>query len=96
MAIDFRITPHSILPNIRTVEILVDGEVAGAIYPAGDKDIKLVSAHIVDTAVEKGFRGEVIEDDGRKSWPPIPAVLIQFNPSPYLIQGNKIVKLPTK
>jgi len=96
MAIDFRIAPHSIFPNIRIVEILVDGEVAGVIYPAGEKGIKLVSAHIEATTVEEGFGGEVIEDDGRRSWPPIPAVLIQFNPSPYLIQGNRIVKLPPK
>jgi hypothetical protein len=96
MAIDFRVVPHSISPNTNIVEILVDGEVAGVVYPAGGKSIKLVSAHMEDSSVEEGFGGEVVEDDGSRSWPPIPAVLIQFNPSPYTIKGNKIVKLPLK
>ena len=94
MMTDFRIVPHSIFPKIGIVEIIVDGEVAGVIYPAGEKGIKLVSAHIENIAIEEGLGGKIIKDDGHKSWPPIPAVLIQFNPSPYLIQGNQIVKLP--
>jgi len=93
MAVEFKIKPHSILKNIQVVEILVDGRTAGVVYPMGDKGIKIVSAHIEKTQIEKDFVGEVVEDDGSQSWPPIPAVSIIFNPSPYTIIGNKIVKL---
>lgn len=75
------------------VEILIDGKVAGAIYPAGEKRVKIISAHIEKTEKEDGFSGEMIEDDGSKTRPPIPAVFIKFNPSPYIIKDNKIVKL---
>ncbi len=96
MAVEFRIKPHSIYTNIQVVEILIDGQTAGVIYPMRDKGIKLVSAHIEmeKMEIEKDFAGEVVKDDGSRDWPPIPAVLITFNPSPYTIIGNKIVKLP--
>lgn len=94
--VDFRIKPHSIYPNIRVVEILIDGKVAAMIYPLGEKGIKLVSAHIEETAKEEGFVGEVIEDDGSRTWPSIPAVLVTFNPSPYVIIGGKIIKISPK
>lgn len=82
MAVEFRITRHTFYSDISIVEILIDKKVCGVIYPL-EKGIKLVSAHI-----EK-----VIEDDGSCSQPPIPAVFIDFNPRPYKIIGNKIVRL---
>lgn len=94
MAIDFRIVPHGVLPGVRIVEVLVNGGVAGVIYPAGEKEIKLVSAHVSESRTEDEFAGEVVHDDGTTSWPPIPSFLVRFDPSPYEIRGNKIVKLP--
>lgn len=94
MAIDFRIGKHSIRPGIRIVEILVDGKVAGVIYPAGEKRMRLVSAHITDSALEPDFAGEVVKDDGSLSYPPIPALVVTFSPSAYFIRGNRIVKIP--
>jgi hypothetical protein len=93
MAVEFKIKPHSIYANIQVVEIFIDGQTAGVMYPTRDKGIKLVSAHMEKTEIEKDFAGEVVKDDGSRDWPPIPAVLITFNPSPYTIIGNKIVKL---
>ncbi len=93
MAVDFRITNHSVLPNIHIVEILIDGKVVGTVYPLHEKGIKLVSAHIERTEKEENFAGEIIEDDGSESWPPIPSVLVTFSSSPYIISGNKILKL---
>ncbi len=94
MAVEFRIKPHSICADIQVVEILIDGQTVGVMYPMRDKGIKLVSAHMEmeKTEIEKDFAGEVVKDDGSRDWPPIPAVLITFNPSPYTIIGNKIVK----
>ncbi|KKW45550.1 MAG: hypothetical protein UY96_C0019G0016 [Parcubacteria group bacterium GW2011_GWB1_56_8] len=68
--IGFRVVPHSILPGVQIVEVLVDGEVGGVVYPAGEKAIRIVSAHIAETATDEGFDGEVVEDDGTKSWQP--------------------------
>jgi len=93
MAIDFRIASHGFLPDTSIVEILIDGEVAGVVYPAGEKGIKIVSAHMTEVIPEGGFAGEILENDGSTSWPPIPAILIRFSPSPYVIQGNKVVIL---
>lgn len=92
MAIDFRIGEHSVRPGVRIVEILVDGKTAGVIYP-DDTTIKIVSAHMGEMSVETDFTGEVVKDDGSQGWPPIPSVLITFNPSPYVIVGNRIVKI---
>ena len=92
MAVSFRLAEHSIHRGVQIVEILVDGETAVAIYPRGDKGIMLVSAHIEDKETEEGFVGEVVED-ARRVWPPIPAFVITFNPSPYTIRGGKVVKL---
>ena len=93
MAIRFRIVKNSFTRQ-DIVEVLVDGKVAGVIYPFGEKGIKIVSAHIVGTIVEENFAGEVVKDDGTESFPPIPAVLINFNPSPYDIEGGRIVRPP--
>ena len=94
MAVSFRLARHSILPGASIVEILVDGEVAGVVYPAGEKAVRVISAHIKKVDKKEGFSGEVVEKDGTGNWPPIPHVEIQFDPSPYVISGGRIVRLP--
>ena len=84
MAITFEVKPHSSKPGIQVAEILIDGAMVATIYPDGEKGVKLVSAHME----------EVVQDDGSRSAPPIPAVLITFDPQPYTIKGNRIVKHP--
>jgi hypothetical protein len=64
------------------VEVLCDGEVCAAIYPAEANTIRIVSAHMTTTAIE----------DGRNSKPPIPAVAITFEPEPYVIQHGSIIR----
>ncbi len=92
--IDFRIVPHSIRPGVRIVEVLLNGAVVGTISP-GDRDsIRVISAHIAETATEEGFAGEVIEDDGSSHFPPIPHVEIVFKTSPWVIRGGRIAKIP--
>ena len=68
MAVEFRIKPHSIHANIQVVEILIDGQTIGVMYPVRDKGIKLVSAHMEmeKTEIEKDFAGEVVKDDGSR------------------------------
>ena len=92
--ISFRLAKHTILPGVSMVEILVDGEMAGVVYPAGEKGVRVISAHIRETKTEEEFFGEVIENDGSGNWPPIPHVEIQFDPSPYVISGGRVVRLP--
>lgn len=94
MAIDFKVVRHTVRSGLNVVEILVDGSVAGVIYPADGKEIKIVSAHVEETKMDEGFSGEVVEDDGSGSYPPIPSVMVRFNPSPYVISGGRIFKLP--
>jgi len=84
MAGTFEVKPHSIKHGVQVAEILMDGEMVATIYPDGEKGIKLVSAHMEG----------VVQDDGSRSMPPIPAVLITFDPQPYTIEGNRIVKHP--
>jgi len=93
MAINFRIAMHH-ETGVPIVEILVDGEVGGVVYPVGDKSIKLVSAYISTTGKENGFAGKVVKDDGVGSWPPIPAISVEFELSPFEISEDRIVKLP--
>jgi len=95
MAIGFRMAKHS-ATGLDIVEILMNRKVVGVIYPKEDKGIKIVSAHISASEVEEGFVGKVVEDDGSESFPPIPAVLIDFNPSPYEIRNSKIIKIPNQ
>lgn len=91
--INFKIKPHNLLLGVSVVEILIDGKVAGVIYPESKKSIRLVSAHIEEAQADAEFSGEVAKDDGSGSWPPIPSLRIKFNPGPYTIVGNNIVKL---
>ena len=93
MAISFNVTQHSVFPSMPIVEILIDGKVAGVVYPAGEKQIKVISVHIEKTETEEGFAGEVTDVKGEGGGPPIPAFTIKFNPAPYTIRGNKIIKL---
>ena len=84
MAVTFDIHEHSLRPGVQIVDVLLDGNMVATIYPAGDKSIKLASAHIV----------EVVEDDGSESLLPIPEVRIRFDPQPYAIEGNRLVRYP--
>ena len=88
MAVDFRLAQHSLL-GTKIVEVLMDGIVVGAIYPSS-RGIKIVSAHFFEKEVPKDFDGQIIEDDGSQSFPPIPSFEISFNPRHYVILGNKI------
>ena len=83
MSISFRIKSHTETSGVEVVEIIENEMVVGVIYPT-EKGIKLVSAHIE----------EVVDDRKPVDWPPIPAVLVTFNPGPYEIRGNELVKLP--
>jgi len=79
--ISFRLAQHT-SRDIEVVEVLCDGEVCGTIYPIEDSRMVLVSAHI---------RG-VLHEDGTQSNPPIPTLLVDFNPEPYEIRHGRIVK----
>jgi hypothetical protein len=93
---DFRIAQHSI-SGANIVEILVDGNVVGVIYPTPDpKQLKIVSAHFESVETDTAFAGEVEADDGARGFTPIPATLITFEPSPWIISGNKVIKINTK
>jgi hypothetical protein len=92
MAISFNITRHSVFQNIPIVEVLIDGKVSGVIYPAGEKRIKIISAHIVETKKEEGFSGETRDVSKEGGGPEIPAFMVTFSRSPYTIIGNKVVK----
>ncbi len=72
-------------------EILKDGRVVGVVYPT-EGGIGVVSAHISSMDAEEGFAGRVVEDNGQSPWSPIPAVLINFDPSPYHIVDGEIVR----
>jgi hypothetical protein len=92
MPTEFRLSQHQGIPETEIVEVIVNGEFAGAIYPF-ENGIKIVSAHMSDAKVGEEFAGEVVEDDGSSGWPPIPAVFISFDPSPYTIADGRVVKL---
>jgi len=95
MAVTFKISSHTVLPGIEIVQILIDGMVVGVIYPGPTpKSIRLVSAHMSEQTKEEDFAGEVVFDDGTQHFPPIPALFIEFEPSPYRIEGRKIIKEP--
>lgn len=87
----FQIKPHSVLPGVNIIDILKNGVFVGAIYPKDDH-IKIVSAHVQPGVIEEGFAGEVFEDDGSTSFPPIPAVRLTFSPSEWTIIDGKVVR----
>lgn len=87
--VTFRLVKHSIRPNAKLVEIILNGNVVGAIY-SNEDGIAVVSAHFSTKNVPKGFDGEVIEDNGEGSFPPIPSAKITFKPRKYVIVNGKI------
>jgi len=95
MAIDFRVVPHSLIPSVKIVEILESGMVIGCICPEEEKSIRVVSAHFAESSTDEGFAGAVVEDDGSDSPLPIPAHIIRFEPSPWTIEGGRVVKSKT-
>lgn len=91
MAITFRIIKHSMRPGVKLVEILLNDNVVGVIYPDMERDgIKVVSAHFSEKDIPEDFDGEVIKDSGEGSFPPIPSVKVTFKPRRYVIRGGKI------
>ena len=87
--VTFRLVKHSIRPGMKLVEIVLNGNVVGAIYP-DQNGIIVVSAHFSTKDITKGFDGEVIEDNGKGSFPPIPSVKMTFKPRKYIIVRGKI------
>lgn len=91
MAITFRIAKHSRRPGVELVEILLNNEVVGTIYPDTERDgIIVVSAHFSEKNIPEDFDGEIIEDNGEGSFPPIPSVRMTFKPRRYVIRHGKI------
>lgn len=91
MAISFRIAKHSIRPGTRLIEILLNDNVVATIYSDTERDgIVVVSAHFFEKDIPEDFDGEVIEDNGEGSFPPIPSVKITFRPRRYVIRHGKI------
>lgn len=82
--INFRLVEYSIREGVRVVEIMTDGVFSAAIYPDGEKGIKIVSAHFDDIKI----------DSGEEKFLQIPSVNIKFNPVPYAIIDGRIVKIP--
>jgi len=95
--ITFALKPHSVLPGENTVEILFDGKVIGAIYPDRTKPngIKVVSVHMQEKTKEPDFSGEVVIDDGQRSFPPIPSVNITFVSSGWFIDERGRITKPS-
>ena len=83
MATTFRIKSHSQLEGVEVVEVLLDNEVVGVIYPA-ERGVKLVSAHIKDVE-RKDNAGELL---------PIPEISVRFDPQPYRIINSELVRFP--
>lgn len=95
--ISFRIIPHSRIPDVEIVEVLLDGHMCASIYPdrTNEGSIKLVSAHFAGELTHNDqFPEGVKMDTGDRMIPPIPAVHISFDVRPYTIEGNTIVRLP--
>lgn len=93
--ITFALKPHRVLSGENIVEILLDGEVIGGIYPDRRKPngIKVVSVHMQEPTTDPEFSGEVVKDDGQLQWPPIPSVDIAFLASDWFIdETGRVVK----
>ena len=96
MGLQFRIKPHNVLRGTSMVEVIVDGEFAGGIYPDGDNGVIIISAHMEDMEIDEHFDGEVVYDDGSEILVGnigMPQISITFNPGPYSIIDGRIVKL---
>jgi len=91
MAINFRLARHSLKPEVKLIEIILNGAVVGTIYPNEERDgIKIVSAHFFEKDIPEKFDGEVIEESGEGTFSPIPVVRITFKPRKYIIRRGKI------
>ncbi len=94
MPITFRIVEHSVRSGVMLVEIVLNDIVVGIIYPDPEiGGIKVISAHFSEKDIPADFDGEVIEDNGEGTFPPIPAVTMTFKPRNYLIIRGRIVYL---
>jgi len=92
--ITFKTSEHTHRPNTQIVQILFDGKVVGAIYPEGDKGVKIVSAHFKGTAVKgQTVQQHVVFDEGVSSTIPIPSISMTFEPAPYEIKDGRIVRI---
>lgn len=90
----FRITSHAIKSGVSIVEILLNGQVVGVMYPEGDKGIKIVSAHFKGVGVEgQTIQEHVSIDNATGALLPIPAISLLFEPGPYRVEGGKIVRI---
>ena len=92
--ISFKIVPHSVLPGQHLVQVLLNGAVIGAIYADQQKQgIKVVSVHMADKKVDPAFEGTVVDDDGSRSLPHIPALHVAFKISPWaLTEEGRVFK----
>lgn len=94
MPIEFRLKRHSVIPGRQTVEVLMNGDVIGAIYPWEDDGIRIISAHFEAIETQEGFEGRVSIDQGEESLPPVPAVQIKFDPKVfYVTEGGRMEKI---
>lgn len=94
--INFSIKNHDYRKGIKLVQIQLNSETVGAIYPYMDRPaIKIVSVHMVDKQIDSDFAGQVVDDDGSETWPHIPAVHIQFEKSPWVLgRTGHVIKNP--
>ena len=92
--ISFSLAPHSVRPGEEIVQILLNGAVVGAVYADQQKQgIKVVSVHMSDKKLDPAFEGVVVDDDGSKSFPHIPALHVTFKLSPWsLTPGGRVFK----
>ena len=91
MSIVFRMAEHSVRPGVKIVEIVLNDNVVGVIYPDPERDgINVVSAHFSEKDIPDGFDGEVIEDNGENDSPQIPSIKITLRPKRYIIIDGRI------
>lgn len=85
--ITFRLVEHTQKSGVGTVEILLNGEVAGVIYPFNDKGIRIYSAHF------QGVEGRAVArfDSNEGAAIPVPSFTLGFKkPAPYTFEGGRI------
>jgi hypothetical protein len=80
--VTFRVDEHSHRSGTEVMEILIDGVAVATVSPGDGKSVRIISAHMKS----------VTEISGEGSLMPIPAVLIEFDPRPWSIEGGKLVR----
>ncbi|MDB5254155.1 MAG: hypothetical protein JWL80_221 [Parcubacteria group bacterium] len=90
--ISFRLASHSHREGVEIVEILVDGVVVAVLYPDGEKQIKLVSAHLQGAGDKRGVAPHVMISDHVGESVPIPDITLTFDPRSYGIMGGMLVR----